>query len=60
MPLYNWKCESCQKEEEVHRSFEEFDLPPDCPCCEAPNWKRVIGKTTFVLKGSGWYATGGY
>jgi putative FmdB family regulatory protein len=63
-PLYDWICSSCKKTEETTIApFAESDVPPkeECPVCkEKTEWKRVIGPTSFILKGSGWYAKGGY
>ena len=56
MPIYEYRCKSCEHE------FEEFirsgDSEPDtCPECDAPSISRLISNTNFQLKGSGWYET---
>ena len=63
-PLYDWQCRTCGTSEETTiASFDDSDKPPEtaCPLCkEKTEWKRVIGPTSFILKGTGWYAKGGY
>tara|TARA_B100000424_G_scaffold271584_1_gene275030 strand:+ start:2334 stop:2516 length:183 start_codon:yes stop_codon:yes gene_type:complete len=60
MPTYNYKC----KNEKCNHKFEKFhkmsDPKPPCPECGTEDPERIIVKTTFVLKGSGWFNTGGY
>ncbi|MDR2051668.1 MAG: zinc ribbon domain-containing protein [Deltaproteobacteria bacterium] len=56
MPIYEYRCKEC------HQVFEEWfknaddDESPVCPVCDGPA-ERIISNTSFVLKGSGWYAT---
>ena len=58
MPLYNYKCDSCDKEFEKLVSMSVgFDDQP-CKDCEQPS-KRIIGKPKtnvngFILKGNDW------
>ncbi|MBO4296632.1 MAG: zinc ribbon domain-containing protein [Desulfovibrio sp.] len=56
MPIYEYKCPTCQKvfEEWVHLS-EMHDAVP-CPDCGAAS-PRIMSETSFVLKGGGWYVT---
>jgi putative FmdB family regulatory protein len=59
MPMYVFKC---KKEEcgETHNKIQKYeDAPPPCPKCQGET-ERVLGQTSFVLKGSGWFKTGGY
>jgi len=59
MPTYNFKCkkENCEEITTKRQKFE--DPPPPCPKCEGDT-ERTISKSSFVLKGSGWFKTGGY
>jgi putative FmdB family regulatory protein len=57
MPIYQYQCEKC------NTIFEKLlkkqsNKKANCPDCEGMAVK-IPGKTTFVLKGSGW-ATDGY
>ncbi len=55
MPIYEYRCENCGRE------FEEWQKFSDAPVekCQECGGKthRLISQSTFVLKGSGWYAT---
>jgi putative FmdB family regulatory protein len=56
MPIYEYACESCGGLFEVTRKFSD---PPIAACtlCGAASIRKLLSPTTFVLKGSGWYAT---
>ena len=55
MPLYDYKCSSCNNRYEVR---EGFDAPSrqDCPKCGGVA-KRVLHPPPIVFKGSGFYIT---
>lgn len=61
MPLYEFHCGFCDHSLTESRSIAERDLnPPMCQHGEAFHpatqpMRRVIGKTSFTLKGDGWY-----
>jgi putative FmdB family regulatory protein len=55
MPIYEYKCESCRKHHEIMQKITEKPLSI-CPSCGG-KMKKMISNTSFVLKGSGWYAT---
>lgn len=55
MPVYEYECLSCGKIHEVTQSFNDDPLI-ECPDCNGA-LKKLISKTSFVLKGSGWYKT---
>ena len=56
MPIYEYRCESCDHRLEKLQKMSEGDLV-DCPECERPALKRLISASAFRLKGSGWYET---
>jgi putative FmdB family regulatory protein len=60
MPTYNYKCtnEECKHEfQAVHKMSEPA---PPCPKCKDESPEKLISKSSFVLKGSGWFNSGGY
>jgi putative FmdB family regulatory protein len=54
MPIYEYNCKKCGVFEVTQR-ITESPLA-ECPTCGSPV-SRLISHTSFVLKGSGWYAT---
>jgi len=54
MPIYEYQCDNCGVFEISQRITE--DSLKKCPTCKA-KVKRLISNTSFMLKGSGWYAT---
>ncbi len=54
MPIYEYKCDKCGTVE-VMQGIKEKPLKK-CPNCKS-KVERMISSTSFVLKGSGWYAT---
>jgi putative FmdB family regulatory protein len=55
MPIYEYRCHSCHDEFEVTQKITEAPLGA-CPKCRGP-LEKLISQSSFVLKGSGWYAT---
>lgn len=56
MPIYEYRCESCQHELEAIQKISDPPLT-DCPSCSEPALKKKISAAGFRLKGSGWYET---
>jgi len=60
MPVYEYECVTCQSHFEVEQRITEEPLKrcakPDC----GGEARRVVPATSFCLKGSGWFKTGGY
>jgi putative FmdB family regulatory protein len=54
MPIYEYKCPKCGTFETMQRITEP--ALKRCPTCKS-KVDRMISNTSFVLKGSGWYAT---
>lgn len=55
MPIYEYACAACGHQ------FEEWQKMSDapvrtCPKCKKKKVERLISRTAFQLKGSGWYA----
>ena len=55
MPIYEYKCMTCGKRQEV---LQRHDGPPLTTCAECGgHMKKLMSSTSFVLKGTGWYKT---
>jgi len=55
MPIYEYACSACGHQ------FEEWQKMADkpvrtCPKCKAKKVERLISRTSFQLKGGGWYS----
>jgi len=56
MPIYEYECSQCHQTSD---SLQKVNDPPpeSCPHCGAHNsLSRLLSRTSFVLKGGGWYA----
>ncbi|HSP18169.1 MAG TPA: zinc ribbon domain-containing protein [Myxococcaceae bacterium] len=56
MPIYEYECSQCHQTSDALQKVN--DPPPDaCPHCGAQaTLSRLVSRTSFVLKGGGWYA----
>jgi putative FmdB family regulatory protein len=55
MPVYEYICKACDHEFEREQRISDNPLKK-CPECGAMKAKRLISRTSFVLKGGGWYS----
>ncbi len=55
MPIYEYACEKCGSEFELERRITDAPVKI-CPSCKSRKIKRLISRTSFVLKGGGWYS----
>jgi putative FmdB family regulatory protein len=55
MPIYEYSCTGCGKQHEIMQKITDAPLTA-CPECGGV-MKKMISNTSFVLKGTGWYAT---
>lgn len=55
MPIYEYKCDSCGAVTERLQKMSDKPLKK-CPKCGG-NVKKIISRSSFQLKGSGWYVT---
>jgi putative FmdB family regulatory protein len=53
MPVYEYQCKACNQEFEYQQRMSD----PDKTTCEmcGGDLDRLISRTAFALKGSGWY-----
>lgn len=56
MPIYEYRCQSCEHELE---KLQKLSDPPltDCPECGRPELRKLVSAAGFRLKGGGWYET---
>ncbi len=54
MPIYEYHCDKCGDFEVTQRITE--DPLKKCPTCRS-KVRKLISSTSFMLKGTGWYAT---
>jgi putative FmdB family regulatory protein len=55
MPIYEYECPNCGKHYEIIQKFSDEPLNR-CPECGG-HVHKLISRTSFVLKGTGWYVT---
>jgi putative FmdB family regulatory protein len=55
MPIYRYVCEKCGSHLEVMQKVSDAPLKR-CKKCRG-KLNKVVSRTSFTLKGSGWYAT---
>ena len=55
MPIYEFKCEVCSHIDEILMKISD-PAPEKCSVCGA-KVNKIMSKSSFSLKGTGWYAT---
>jgi len=56
MPIYEYQCSGCNRTFEAIQKFSDSPLT-ECTLCGKGPVAKVMSKTTFQLKGTGWYET---
>ena len=56
MPIYEYSCLECGHEFEKLQKVSDSPVRK-CPSCSRLKARRMISRTSFVLKGDGWYVT---
>jgi len=54
MPIYEYRCNHCGYEFEKTQSITSGPARK-CPQCKRFKLERLISRSTFILKGSGWF-----
>ncbi|HUM13054.1 MAG TPA: zinc ribbon domain-containing protein [Myxococcaceae bacterium] len=56
MPIYEYECSQCHQTSDALQKVND-PAPETCPRCGAHHTlSRLVSRTSFVLKGGGWYA----
>ena len=58
MPIYKFKCEDCGYNFVVIRKISENSDEVICENCDSNLTNKLISRSSFTLKGSGWYKDG--
>ena len=56
MPIYEYRCTKCGRQEEFLQKASEPALSK-CPACGKSTFQKLLSAAGFQLKGTGWYAT---
>jgi len=56
MPVYEYECSGCKKVFEIQQRIADAPMNV-CPECGA-SVSKLISRSSFQLKGSGWYSDG--
>lgn len=56
MPIYEYRCLECDRQFERMQKFSDPAIEV-CPCERAAAVQKLISRSAFHLKGSGWYVT---
>jgi putative FmdB family regulatory protein len=57
MPIYEYECDKCGHEFEREQRMSDAPVKT-CPKCKGRKVTKLISRSSFVLKGGGWYADG--
>jgi len=58
MPIYLYRCSACESTHEVFAKMSD-PAPTRCESCGAEgSLQRQLSRTSFALKGGGWYSEG--
>jgi len=55
MPIYEYGCAKCGEITEVIQKVDD-PAPAKCPQCGSKKLSRVVSRSSFQLKGGGWYS----
>ena len=57
MPIYEYRCEECEKEMEMIQKVSDNPIEV-CPFCQSNSLQKRTSMSAFHLKGGGWYKDG--
>jgi len=55
MPIYEYECLACGKHSEVCQKINDEPLETCVDC--GGHMHKMVSRTSFILKGTGWYVT---
>jgi len=58
MPIYAYRCEPCEHDFDVRKSFAEYNTPESCPEC-GKEARKLVTAANVVFKGDGWTSKNG-
>ena len=56
MPIYEYQCQACGDVQEILQRMTD-PAPTGCAVCQGGPINKMVSKTAFILKGTGWYVT---
>ena len=56
MPIYEYRCESCEHQFDIIQKISDKKLTL-CEKCNKHKLKKLVTSAGFKLKGTGWYET---
>lgn len=56
MPIYEYACVECKKTAEVMQKSTD-PAPERCESCGGGPLEKLVSRSSFALKGTGWYVT---
>jgi putative FmdB family regulatory protein len=56
MPIYDYKCDSCDNFVSISRGIADREVVPECLGCQKP-LNRVYSSVGVTFSGSGFYST---
>ena len=57
MPIYRYRCEACGNVDQLLAKISD-PAPETCTECAKGPMRKTVSRTSFQLKGGGWYAEG--
>jgi putative FmdB family regulatory protein len=57
MPIYEYRCKNCAHELEIMQKMADDPLS-ECPQCGQNSLDKLVSRSSFRLKGGGWYESG--
>lgn len=58
MPIYEYKCADCKAISEFLVTFRDAAFKPHCSQCDSEALVKIISRSSFALKGAGWFKDG--